>query len=254
MAPNTRTMFFFGLNAVRVLSIVSLILVFASSILVMVTNIKAVNAFQANKINNTTESDMVDCDYIEGSYRAQPSCSLLIIFQSIVLLLSDSSPVLGTKIATQILSHHVDDFTLVSAFFLFALGCVNMLLGLIFRAAAKQKRSIRGWREQGKDVLPTTSKEVSGFHPRPFHTRGSIEKIGFPVPQDRDDASIRSTEKAPAYSWPMPTGAIASPQIPQESRPRFAPTLLGASESTATIESFGHDGEDERRAPAPKRF
>ncbi|KAF5315593.1 hypothetical protein D9611_005054 [Ephemerocybe angulata] len=300
MAPNTRTMFFFGLNAVRVLSIVSLILVFASSILVMVTNIKAVNAFQANKINNTTESDMVDCDYIEGSTVPNQAAgvfwavvaSLLIIFQSIVLLLSECSwpmaffdkffPVLGTKfglgalgifqclIATQILSHHVDDFTLVSAFFLFALGCVNMLLGLIFRAAAKQKRSIRGWREQGKDVLPTTSKEVSGFHPRPFHTRGSIEKIGFPVPQDRDDASIRSTEKAPAYSWPMPTarsgglGEIANPQIPQESRPRFAPTLLGASvtrsnttastESTATIESFGHDGEDERRAPSPRRF
>lgn len=54
-------MYFFGLNAVRVLSIVSLILVFSSSIFVMVNNIKAVNAFEAVK---NTES-MEDCDYIE---------------------------------------------------------------------------------------------------------------------------------------------------------------------------------------------
>lgn len=50
-----------GLNAVRALSLVSLILVFSSTILVMVINIKAVNAFGANEGNST----MVDCDYIE---------------------------------------------------------------------------------------------------------------------------------------------------------------------------------------------
>lgn len=50
-----------GLNAVRALSLVSLILVFSSTILVMVTNIKAVNAFEADKGNST----MLDCDYIE---------------------------------------------------------------------------------------------------------------------------------------------------------------------------------------------
>ena len=77
-------------------------------------------------------------------------------------------PVLGTQfglgalgifqclISTQILSHHVDDFTLVSAFFLFALGCVNMLLGLIFRESAKQRRSITAWRSDTKGILPTS--------------------------------------------------------------------------------------------------
>jgi hypothetical protein len=49
-----------GLNGVRFLSIVSLILVFASTIFVMVTNIKAVNAFQANGGNS-----LENCDYIE---------------------------------------------------------------------------------------------------------------------------------------------------------------------------------------------
>ena len=51
-----------GLNAVRALSLISLILVFSSTILVMVTNIKAVNAFEAAKGNSTL---MVNCDYIE---------------------------------------------------------------------------------------------------------------------------------------------------------------------------------------------
>ena len=54
---------FMGLNAVRVLSLVSLILVFSSTIYVMVTNVKAVNYFEANKVNAT---DLVDCDYIES--------------------------------------------------------------------------------------------------------------------------------------------------------------------------------------------
>jgi hypothetical protein len=51
-----------GLNAVRVLSLISLILVFCSTILVMVTNIKAVNAFEANQSGDNTT--MLDCDYI----------------------------------------------------------------------------------------------------------------------------------------------------------------------------------------------
>lgn len=58
------------------------------------------------------------------------------------------------RIATQILSHHADDFTLVSAFFLFSIGCLNMVLGLIFRQYAKQKRSITYWRAENKGILP----------------------------------------------------------------------------------------------------
>ena len=58
------------------------------------------------------------------------------------------------------LSHHVDEFSLVSAFLLFSLGCVNILLGLIFRESAKWRRSLTSWREQDKDtkggVLPTS--------------------------------------------------------------------------------------------------
>ncbi|KAJ7201391.1 hypothetical protein GGX14DRAFT_656697 [Mycena pura] len=46
-----------GLNAVRVLSVVGLILLL---------ELHAVNRFQANRIANSTD-DMLDCDYIEGS-------------------------------------------------------------------------------------------------------------------------------------------------------------------------------------------
>lgn len=58
---------FIGLNAVRVLSIIALILVFASSILVMVNDVTAVNTFmdEAHASGNTTESLLENCDYIE---------------------------------------------------------------------------------------------------------------------------------------------------------------------------------------------
>ena len=57
-------------------------------------------------------------------------------------------------IGATILSHHVDDFTLVAAFFLFSVGCLNMLIGL-FREKVKRKRSIMSWREEAKGILPT---------------------------------------------------------------------------------------------------
>jgi hypothetical protein len=59
------------------------------------------------------------------------------------------------RIGAAVLSHHVDDFALVSAFFLFSVGCLNILLGLIFREHAKAKRSVTSWRDQAKSVLPS---------------------------------------------------------------------------------------------------
>ncbi|KAH7914028.1 hypothetical protein BJ138DRAFT_1144757 [Hygrophoropsis aurantiaca] len=181
-----RAYIFFGLNVVRFLSIVSLILVFASSIFVMVKDIEAVNYFDAAKQNGTiTADDLVNCDYIENSTVPNQIGGvfwavvnrLFIIFQVIVLILSEVGwpsaffdrffPVLGPSfglgalgifqglIGASVLSQHVDDFTLVAAFFLFTLGCLNMLLGLIFRESAKSRRSITAWRDESKGVLPT---------------------------------------------------------------------------------------------------
>ena len=104
---------------------------------------------------------------------------MLVIFQSIVCILSEVGwpdkffsaffPILGPEfglgalgviqclLGAAVLSHHVIEFALVSAFFVFALGCVNILLGLIFRERAKTKRSVSGWKESKKDILPTAT-------------------------------------------------------------------------------------------------
>jgi hypothetical protein len=55
---------FIGLNAIRVLSIISLLLVFASSIVIMVHDIQAVNRFvQAG--SSSSDSSEMDYNYIE---------------------------------------------------------------------------------------------------------------------------------------------------------------------------------------------
>ena len=118
---------------------------------------------------------------------------LLIIFQCFALILSELSfkfadrffsayfPVLGPDfglgalgviqclLGAAVLSHRVNEFTLVSAFLIFSIGCLNILLGLIFREKAKWKRSITEWRESNKDVLPTIDRGISrASGPPPF--------------------------------------------------------------------------------------
>ncbi|KAI1789733.1 hypothetical protein LXA43DRAFT_556001 [Ganoderma leucocontextum] len=200
--PTTKGYIFIGLNVVRALSIIALVLLFASSIVTMVHDVQAVNAFisagkadpnirVASNATNTTDFDCVngDTDYVEGSTVPNQAAGafwavlnrLLIIFQVIVLIMSEVGwpaaffnrffPILGDDfglgalgviqclLGAAVLSHHVDEFSLVSAFFLFSLGCVNILFGLIFRESAKSRRSLTSWREQDnntKGVLPTS--------------------------------------------------------------------------------------------------
>jgi len=198
---------FITLNAIRILSIIALLLVFASNIVTLSNDIKAVNRFMTdgknasstNSTNGAANATTQTYDYILGStVPNQPAGAfwavlnrLFIIFQAIVLILSEIGfpasffnryfPVLGKDfglgalgiiqmlIGAAILSHHVDTFTLVSAFFLFSLGCVNVFLGLIFRESAKSKRSLTSWREHAKGALPT---HVAGIDVRPIATSG----------------------------------------------------------------------------------
>ncbi|KAG6880237.1 hypothetical protein C0992_003003 [Termitomyces sp. T32_za158] len=218
----------------------------------MVHNIQAVNEF----LNNADASDMQDCDYIEGStVPNQPAgvfwavvSSLLISFQAIILFLSEIGwpapffdqyfPVLGQGfglgalgifqclISTQILAHHVDDFALVSAFFLFAIGCVNMLLGLIFRASAKEKRSISIFRSETKPILPAHTGE-STFSRSTFVQRQYTGEKDF---SDRPDTAEFNSWKNPeraGYGFGRQgekaaglRGFILQP--PEESLPRYA--------------------------------
>ena len=143
------------------------------------------------------------------------------------------------SIGAAVLSHFVDDFALVSAFFLFALGCVNIIVGLIWRSSAKVKRSITSWRELDKHVLPV--------HATGFSTHSNMssfaEKNGDVV---NDDALFmnstgrsgmgfgRQGEKAAAtrgmsnpYSFPSDShlnvlaGFTITP--PMESLPKYIP-------------------------------
>ncbi|KAF7337893.1 hypothetical protein MVEN_02012400 [Mycena venus] len=294
---------FLGLNAARVLSVVALLLVFSSSILVMVTNIKAVNRFQADRITNSTDS-MLDCDYIEGStVPNQPAgvfwavvAGLLIIFQVIILLLSELGwpavffdrffPVLGADfglgalgifqclIGAQILSHHVDDFTLVSAFFLFSIGCLNMLLGLIFREGAKSKRSLRGKRDANKGPIIAAGPQfvnananaaspqfVNNVFPDPekagtdnvsFASWKSTDKAGYGFGRQGEKAAglrgfilQRPEESLPRYASPTPTYA-AAPPAPEQRAPSPSRSHSGSHKSG---KSRSHRS---RREPSPR--
>ncbi|KAF8802296.1 hypothetical protein BYT27DRAFT_7173515 [Phlegmacium glaucopus] len=201
---------FITLNAIRILGIIALLLVFTSNIVTLANDIKAVNRFTAaGRAASSTDStggtanattQIFDDDYISGStVPNQPAGAfwavlnrLFIIFQAVVLILSELGfpgsffnryfPVLGKDfglgalgviqmlIGAAVLSHHVDTFTLVSAFFLFSLGCVNVLLGLIFRESAKSKRSVTSWREHAKSAIPT---HVAGIDVRPITASSS---------------------------------------------------------------------------------
>jgi hypothetical protein len=248
---SSRAYTFIGLNAVRVLSLIALLLLFCSSTVVMVHDIQAVNRFnvEGKLANSTITEEMADCDYIEGStVPNQPAGAfwavinrLFIIFQVIILFLSETGwpakvfdrfiPVLGKNfglgplgviqclIGAAVLSHFVDDFSLVSAFFLFALGCINIIIGLIWHESAKSKRSITSWREQSKDVLPSNME----YRPRFSSVFGINEKYG-----DRDSHPSsksgygfgRQGEKAAALK-----GFLISK--PVESLPRYMPRNVG---------------------------
>jgi len=180
---------FIILNIVRALSIIALLLVFASSIVELVDDVEAVNAFTNGDFNKTA-FDAGNSQYIPNStVPNQPGGAfwavlnrIFILFQTIVLVLSEIGwpaaffdrffPVLGRDfgvgalgvmqclIGASVLSHFVGAFPLVTAFFLFSVGCLNMLVGLIFREKVKDKRSILSWRERGRDALPTHSTGV----------------------------------------------------------------------------------------------
>ncbi|KAF8622266.1 hypothetical protein AX15_007142 [Amanita polypyramis BW_CC] len=202
-----RGFLFIGLNIVRVISIVSLILVFASNIETLVHDILAVNQFVAegkgsDPAVNATLSQIYDSDYILGStVPNQPAGAfwavlnrLLIIGQTIVLILSEFGwpsvfferffPVLGNDfglgplglmqclIGAAILSHHVNNFTLVSAFLVFSVGCLHILLGFIFGSSARAKRSVTSWRDQDQPPLP--SYTPNSMTPRTLASQPSL--------------------------------------------------------------------------------
>lgn len=94
------------------------------------------------------------------------------------------------RIGAAILSHHVNGFTLVSAFFLFSLGCLHMFVGLIFREKVKNRRCLTAWKERAKDVLPTSvNATINQVNAAYQHS----EKIR-PIFTGSSDVSVTSTK------------------------------------------------------------
>jgi len=259
---SSRSHIFYGLNAVRVLSIVALLLTFASSIVTMVSDVRAVN-----KAQREAHSSDGTCGYVGGStVPDQPAGvfwavvnRLFIIFQLVFLVLSEISwpmsffdrffPVLGSQfglgslgifqglIGAAILSHHVGKFTLVTAFFLFSVGCLNMTLGLIFREHAKPKRSIRIWRV-GDDAgtLPMHTGDIATPTFRPSLFGGKQAET------DGDEKSNglgfgRQGEKQAGLKGFMITK-------PAETAPHFAPR-------PASLGSSFYSEPENRSTPTP---
>lgn len=200
-----RAYVFIGLNIVRTLSIIALILVFASNTVTLSKDIKAFNHYMSTRNDDTASSSSnstsgADTDYINGSTVPNQVAGifwavlnrLFILMQALFLVLSEIRwpgrffdqyfPVLGNDfglgaigiiqclIGAAILSHYVDNFTLVAAFFLFGIGCLNMFLGLIFRQKVKVKRSLTSWRDHAKSALPS---HVGGIPTKPVVSAAS---------------------------------------------------------------------------------
>lgn len=267
-----RAYVFIGLNGVRILSIIALILVFSSNIVTLVHDVQAVNRFvAAGKTDSTTDTSGSD-DYIIGSTVPNQVGGafwavlnrLLIIGQVIVLIMSEFGwpasffdrffPVLGRNfgvgalgviqclIGAAILSHRVDTFTLVSAFFLFSIGCLNILVGLIWRESAKSKRSVTSWREHAKSALPT---HVAGVDVRPAMSAATSVAPSFVSNMwGGKDEKAHASETGSARSG-LGFGRQAEKAAglkgyliskPIESLPRYAPaktTHTGSTDATA---------------------
>ncbi|WRT64073.1 uncharacterized protein IL334_001001 [Kwoniella shivajii] len=178
---------FLGLNALRVLSIISLLLVMAANIVTMANDIKAIKSSSAASTEQEEE-----CDYYEYSsvpdQTGGPFWSILnrifIIFECVLLTMSEIGiprrlfeewiPILGPAhglgclgvfqalIGAQVLSHYCDLFPQISSWLLFIVGCLNILAGIFFRGSAKKKRLVFSW-ENVSSLTPQTRMAATAW-------------------------------------------------------------------------------------------
>jgi hypothetical protein len=219
---------FIGLNAVRALSLIGLILVFVANILVMVHDVNAVRSPGSNvHVNVTTgtnathvNNDPVDREYFEGSTVPNTPAGpfwavlnrILIVIQVILLIFSEigwpdafftrflpflsdehgvgAIGVLECLLGAQVNSHAGAAFPMVAAFFLFSIGCLNIISALIFGKAAKSHRSILSWRERYN--LPRTTADL---------TRAASQKAHSSPAWSADSSIFNEKARSPVDSY-----------------------------------------------------
>lgn len=172
-------------------------------------------------------------------------CSTFILFfTNLYIFLS--------RIGAQILSHHVDEFTLVAAFFLFSIGCLNMFLGLVFREGLKQKRSILSYRNESRNVLPTTNTTIDT---RPAFVNASpafSKGLGGPPSEFGTFRSDSISSDKSGYGFGRKGEKAAGLrgfilQKPEESLPRYA----SPSPKPPSVRSRSASPAPSARAPPP---
>jgi len=260
---------FYGLNIVRAGSILFMIMVFISSIAVLIHDIKATNDFLgevSGKSTTPTTSDRLNSPYVPNSTVPNQAAGefwavtnrLLIMFQVIVLLWSETGvmsgffdkwfPILGTNFGTgstgviqillvaSILSHHSDVYALLSSFLLFGIAWVNIAVGIAFRQKGKYKRAF-SWPDES--TLPTHAgppppapDAYMGSRPGSYIVPGSYtEKVDYPLPMSANPYGFgKAGERAAALR-----GFAVSK--PTESLPRYAPKANVARNSSMSSTS-----------------
>jgi len=252
---------FIALNVIRIISVVALLLVFASSIFALVKDVTAWNRFVGTGYKNiiwdgNNTMIYIGSDYAQGStVPNQPGGIffavlnwLFIIFQTVVLIMAELEypsemfdrffPVLGSGfgvgalglfqvfIGAAVLSHHVNQFTLGSAFFLFVVGCINaIVVGLWLREKVKSKRSITSWKEHSRSVLPSVDHYTPSGAPTflsHMYTGSSVSKGSSGCGERFDEKFLRrgfgrQGEKAKMKEFDIPKPDPTLPKYP--SRP-----------------------------------
>ncbi|KAJ7824700.1 hypothetical protein B0H13DRAFT_1919024 [Mycena leptocephala] len=151
-------------------------------------------------------------------------------------------------IGAQILSHHVDDFTLVSAFFLFSIGCLNMLLGLIFREGAKSKRSLRAKRDN-KGIIAEGPQFVNA-------SRNSTDKANYGFGRQGEKAAgLRGFMiQRPEESLPRPAlEPRALDPCASNRQPSPARSDSSRSSSSSRSSTYSHESSSSFASPMSYR-
>ncbi|CAE6488091.1 unnamed protein product [Rhizoctonia solani] len=216
----------FVLNIIRVLSVITLALIFASSIVMMVRDANAIcrdmsapDRAEGEKLGNKLGLERA---YIPlSTVPRQPGgpffailSRLLVVSQCPILILAElgrpkrffikSLPILGPQygvgilgimqvlLSTVILSHRVPKFALVPAFLLFGIGCLNTALGLALR---QNLHAYRTWKTEA--CQHETSEETHPTKCRTSFRPGSERTMAYKL----TDSPVYSDhlEKQPRY-------------------------------------------------------